>query len=789
MRTPIWLAIRQSSSRKLLLILLLFSLATVIGSAAQEYTLVANFVGNNGYLPIAGLTKGADGNFYGTTFDGGTGNGSSSCSMTQGCGTVFKVTPTGTLTSLYSFCSQPNCTDGSYPYGGLALGADGNLYGVTEGGGTGCTGGNGCGTAYKITPTGTLTILHSFCAGTCQDGDGPSTAMLLANDGNFYGVVYLGGPHGSGTVFRMTPDGTVTTMYSFCSITGCLDGAQPAGTLIQAADGNLYGTTAAGGTSGNGTVFRISLTGTLSTLHSFDGTDGSDPMAGLVQARDGNFYGTTQNGGQDNCQPSGCGTIFRITPTGAFTLLYSFSGTDGANPDAGLLQAADGNLYGSATSGGLGCQSANCGTLFAITTSGTFTKLYNFNFFDGASPRGTLLQAGDGGLYGTVGAGGHSGNYAGSVFRLGLPQQFVAVPPCRLVDTRQTGDPIEGGTVRNFNLAQLGGCGIPASAAAYSLNVTVAPHGPLHYLTIWPQGDAQPTVSTLNSLDGRVKANAAIVPSVNNSVSVYATDTTDVILDIDGYFLPPGSQTLQFYPLTPCRLVDTRQPDGPLGGPRLEAQQERDFPLLMSSCIPSNVIPVAYSLNVTAVPNPRHQPLGYLTLWPAGEPQPDVSTLNNPTGTTVANATITAAGQNGELAVYPYDSTDLLIDINGYFAAPAIGGYSFYPVPPCRAYDTRTFTQPFSGEVMVDITYSLCLPPGNATGFVFNATVLPHPTLGYLTLWPAGQPQPVVSTLNAYDGSITSNMAIVPTQNCCIDAYAGEGTTHLILDMSGFFAP
>ena len=137
------------------------------------------------------------------------------------------------------------------------------------------------------------------------------------------------------------------------------------------------------------------------------------------------------------------------------------------------------------------------------------------------------------------------------------------------------------------------------AAAAYSLNVTVAPHGPLGYLTIWPKGDVQPFVSTLNSPDGRTKANAAIVAAGNNSFSVYVTDTTDVILDIDGYFTTPG---LQFYPLTPCRLADTRSADGPLGGPPLAAQQERDFPLLMSSCIPDGISPVAYSLNFTACP-------------------------------------------------------------------------------------------------------------------------------------------------------------------------------------------
>jgi hypothetical protein len=320
--------------------------------------------------------------------------------------------------------------------------------------------------------------------------------------------------------------------------------------------------------------------------------------------------------------------------------------------------------------------------------------------------------------------------------------------------------------------------------------VTVVPRGHLGYLTIWPEGESQPLVSTLNSPDGRTKANAAIVPSGNSAVSVYVTDTTDVILDIDGYFTAPGSHTLQFYSLAPCRLVDTRGADGPLGGPALPQQMERDFPLLMSSCIPSGVTPVAYSLNFTAVPNPPHQHLGYLTVWPAGSPQPGVSTLNNPTGTTVANAAIVPAGQGGAVAVYAYNTTDLIVDINGYFAMPGTGGDSFYEVTPCRVYDSRANNGlPFSGERMVNIVNSPCTPPGNAAGYVFNATVVPNQQLGCLTLWPDGEMQPGVSTLNAYDGFVTSNLAIVPNIDGTTDAYAGDGSTQLILDISGYFAP
>ncbi|MGO9561940.1 MAG: hypothetical protein ACLPPV_04750 [Candidatus Korobacteraceae bacterium] len=368
--------------------------------------------------------------------------------------------------------------------------------------------------------------------------------------------------------------------------------------------------------------------------------------------------------------------------------------------------------------------------------------------------------------------------------------QFIAVTPCRLVDTRQTHDPIQGGTSQSFILPQLGGCGIPASAAAYSLNVTVVPITTLSYLTIWPTGEDQPVVSTMNSTDGRVKANAAVVPAgYQGAVSVFVTDTTNVILDIDGYFAPPGSGTYQFYSLPPCRLVDTRQADGNLGGPRLQEQTPRSFPLLQSTCIPTGLNPLAYSLNFTVVPNPSGQPLGYLTVWPTGESQPVVSTLNNPTATVVANAAIVPAGTSGAVDVYAYNTTDLLIDIDGYFAAPGTGGLSLYPVAPCRVLDTRQNNgQPFQDEKTVNVVGSVCAPPSSAAAYIFNATVVPPGSMPYLTLWPDGKQQPVVSTLNAYDGFITSNMAIVPTNNGSIDAYA-YALTQLILDISGYFAP
>ena len=295
----------------------------------------------------------------------------------------------------------------------------------------------------------------------------------------------------------------------------------------------------------------------------------------------------------------------------------------------------------------------------------------------------------------------------------------------------------------------------------------------------------------MNSLDGRIKANAAIVPAgTDGSVSVFVTDTTNVVLDIDGYFVPATDSALAFYPLTPCRVVDTRNSNGDLGGPFLAGNEERDFPVLESSCFPQGVTPAAYSFNFTAVPHPAGQRLGFLTAWPQGEAQPTVSTLNNPTGTVVANAAIVPAGTNGGIAVFPNDDTDLVIDINGYFAAPAADGLSLYTLTPCRVLDTRQVGNgdPFSGELTVNVAGSPCSVPALARGYVFNATVVPPQRLGFLTLWPDGQDQPLASTLNAIDGAITSNMAIVPTTNGSVDAFASS-TTQLVLDISSYLAP
>jgi M6 family metalloprotease-like protein len=374
--------------------------------------------------------------------------------------------------------------------------------------------------------------------------------------------------------------------------------------------------------------------------------------------------------------------------------------------------------------------------------------------------------------------------------------QFVPVTPCRVADTRNTDGPLGGpaiATTRNFPIPS-SSCGIHPGAQAYSLNVTVVPRGTLGYLSIWPAGQTQPTVSTLNSLDGRVKANAAIVPAgASGAVSVFVTNTTDVILDINGYFIPSDPNGLAFYPITPCRVSDTRAATGSLGGPFLAGNNTRVLPVLSAGCgIPSSA--KAYSLNATVVPKTT---LGYLSMWPAGSSLPLVSTLNATTGTVVANAAIVPAGTGGSINVYATNNTDLILDVNGYFAPPgSTGELKFYPLTPCRISDTRTSAGTFGGPPQsaqatrdYPLPQSSCGIPTAAKAYSLSATVVPPLPFGFLTLWPTGAARPTVSTLNAIDGAIASNAAIVPAgTNGSISAY-GSDLFHLLLDINGYFAP
>jgi hypothetical protein len=382
-----------------------------------------------------------------------------------------------------------------------------------------------------------------------------------------------------------------------------------------------------------------------------------------------------------------------------------------------------------------------------------------------------------------------------------IPLQYTALQtPCRAVDTRVTGGPIAAGTSQSFNPAG-GACNIPLPSTGpivYALNVTVVPHGTLGYLSVWPTGAPQPLVSTLNSPDGRAKANAALATGGSGGeISVYASDTTDLALDVSGYFTA-ATASYVYVPVTPCRLVDTRVNSGTsFGAPSLVAGQQRTFQLANASCsLPAAAFANggAVSLNVTAVPI-AGQPVSYVTVWGTSETEPQtplISTLNAPTGTVTANAALVTINPSTSqsVSVYSSDNTDLVLDVTGYFAPAnlAPSGLSLYTLPPCRGIDTRESSGEFQGKLTVPFTTGNdCSVPTNAQAFVMNATVVPSGPLGFLTLWPDGTPQPLVSTLNAGDGAVMSNMAIVGTTNGSIDAFASSDT-QLILDVSGYFA-
>lgn len=393
-----------------LVALLLFSAAT-IPAHSQTFSSLLSFNQTNGDNPFGALVQGANGNFYGTT----------SSDFGGGYGTVFQITPTGLLTTLYNFCSLPKCADGSYPVASLTLARNGNFYGVTNYGGT-----HGDGTVFEVTPEGALTTLYSFCSlSLCADGYAPVASLIQAANGNFYGTTAYGGSTGYGTLFEITPAGTLTTLYNFCSKTNCVDGSIPFGALLQTRSGTFYGTTFSGGAHGDfGTIYKMSA-GTLTTIYSFcaqpNCSDGEEPYAGLVLGKSGNFYGTAASGGVNvsstSCNGQGCGTIFQITPTGQLTTLYDFCSktncADGEIPAAALIASSNGILYGTTAFGGTHCVSqaaySGCGTIFGITPTGNFKVLHSFDSTDGYEPQASLLQVSDGTLYGTTLSGGSSG--------------------------------------------------------------------------------------------------------------------------------------------------------------------------------------------------------------------------------------------------------------------------------------------------------------------------------------------------------------------------------------------
>jgi uncharacterized repeat protein (TIGR03803 family) len=394
------------SARRLAVFLLVIFPAISFSQSLQSFRTLATFDDTGGYwIQYTSLVQGRDGNFYGTSAAGGL----------TGQGVIFRSTPDGALTVVHSFCVPPTnpCPDGYSPMGGLIQGTDGYFYGTTLGGGT-----YDGGTIFKITASGKLTTLYNFCAEgyPCTNGGYPSAALVQDRDGDFYGTTYYGGDFYAGTIFRITRQGALSKLYSFCAQAGCEDGDLPTAALALGPDGSLYGTAQRGAIDDSGTIFKLNKAGVFEVLHRFcvagpSCADGAIPYAGLILGSDGRFYGTTAGGGM----PAG-GTVFNITEDGTQTVLYSVcSGgggcSTGYNPVMGLVQATDGNFYGSMSWG--------ASSLFEITPSGKWTVLYQLPTSLG-DVSSALLQSTNGKFYGTTLIGGENPEGTVFVFDVGL---------------------------------------------------------------------------------------------------------------------------------------------------------------------------------------------------------------------------------------------------------------------------------------------------------------------------------------------------------------------------------
>lgn len=374
-------------------------LAPAGGAGAGAYRLLHNFSGTgDGAQPWDTPIEYGAGNFYGTTLSGGANK----------WGTIFKITPGGTLTVLYSFCSKAGCADGQLPHAGLFADKAGNFYGTATYGGDA----NGQGVVFKLATDGKQTVLYSF-TGSPNDGQYPYGGVIMDKRGNLYGTTVGGGPDNDGAVFKLAPDGSETVLHFFTNIAG--DGNSPMGSLVADKHGNLYGTTQLGGANDLGTVFKLTPGGRETIFHSFTGApnDGTEPSAGLIIDSQGNLYGSTWAGGADNM-----GSVFRLAPDGSETILHSFAGPpgDGRGPQGDLTMDKSGNLYGSTYEGGANGD----GTLFQLAPDGSATVLYSFcqeqYCADGGWPVSGPIPAKDGTVYGMTDAGGEY--LEGTVFKL-----------------------------------------------------------------------------------------------------------------------------------------------------------------------------------------------------------------------------------------------------------------------------------------------------------------------------------------------------------------------------------
>ncbi len=551
-------------------------------------------------------------------------------------------------------------------------------------------------------------------------------------------------------------------------------------------------------------------TGSGATYYSVAANPGQSSRTGTMTVA-GQTFTITQSGIPSGCQ---AGTIaMGQTVNGSLTLAscssqargpgflaarYSFSGTAGQQVVITLTSPTmDTYLYLIGPSGGVvASDDDSAGNLnsrippsgqFVLPQSGTY--VIEATTFD-------ILETGSFSLSLT-------GSTAPPVVS-GL--RFVPMTPCRVMETRAQynfegrtgvfGPPfLSAGQTRTLTMSNSNVCQIPADARAYVLNVTLIPRGGVDFATLWPGGESRPNFWSIRSPDGQIVANQAIVKSGNGAIQVYVSNDADILIDISGYFADPlvGGTNLVYYPLTPCRVIETRidyrTPPGPFGPPTMAKGQTRSFqfPATPYCQVPAGA--TAYSATLTVVPP---QPLPFMTLWPAGGSQPNVSSINSFVGRILANNVIVPASANGSIDVYAFDRTDFIVDINGYFAPDNGQGLYYFPVTQCRANDstvtggiyadntTRTVTVPGSGN---------CTGiPATAKGYVVNVTAMPGGSpMPFITVYPTGQARPNASVLNAFEGQTVTNATIVPAgTNGAIDVYAYR-RTHAVVEISGYF--
>ena len=531
----LWLAIALSSMA-----------LSAVAAQAQTFTTLFSFNNSDGANPQASLIMDAQGNLYGTTSYGGT----------YGFGTVFKLDPSGNETVLHSFAG--NLEDGGTPDANLIVDASGNLYGTTYQGASP----SGSGTVFRLDSSGNETILHSFTGGS--DGGHPECGLIMDAQGNLYGTTFEGGAYGDGTVFKVDPSRNETVLHSF---TGGSDGYMPYAGLIIDAQGNLYGTTFSSDNpaQGNGVVFKLDPAGSETVLYSFTGgRDGAWPYGALIMDAARNLYGVTLYGGNLNCNSGGqgCGTVFKVDPSGNETVLHSFAGgSDGWGPQGSLIMDAQGNLYGMTSGGG----TYDFGTVFKLDPSGNETVLHSFaGGSDGWGPIGGLVMDAAKNLYGTTHGGGASNNCysggCGTVFKLATQTKAAATTTSlasslnpagtnqritfRAVVSSQYGGAATGTVTFMAGAQNLGSAALSGNVA--SLTTSFATAG-TYSITARYNGDSNNTGSTSGALSEKIIAATTItlISSLNPSVVGQTVIFTASVTSAAG--LPANGETVTFY--------------------------------------------------------------------------------------------------------------------------------------------------------------------------------------------------------------------------------------------------